>query len=446
MSMAAVSTIAAKTASSPAGGTAATGKTSAGTAFAAMVAGAAKPDASAPASKGVRAGDKTQHARHDEASTHDDDDSQPAVADGSTAIPLSLPTGTPAATAPTSAKSEKPGADRATRTASTTGASSASASGADTDVDLTQSPVDTTDATLAPVLAALADSLAAKQASDQPASADAAPVPETALAAPATPTTATAALMSARIGTGGAPFSGSADARSSAASSRKTADDAGPDSTVAAPDGTAPVPTALSVATATTVASTSHAPASGDAAGQLASGAADRQLDLAKQGAWLDGISHDIAATAAGSSAPLRFAVAPQHLGAVQVEMTRGGDGTAVTLTASSEAGRIALADARPQLIAEARAQGIHIASAQVDVGSGQTGADSRQPASGQGDSHASSHSAGGDGNFSGQAGAQGDSGRQLQTRSQPLAAKRVASSGSTDADTATEPTDGLYA
>ena len=36
----------------------------------------------------------------------------------------------------------------------------------------------------------------------------------------------------------------------------------------------------------------------------------------------------------------------------------RGVDGAAVTLTASSESSRAILADARPQLVAEAKAQG----------------------------------------------------------------------------------------
>ena len=182
------------------------------------------------------------------------------------------------------------------------------------------------------------------------------------------------------------------------------------------------------------------------ATGQLAAGGADRQLDLAKQGAWLDGLAHDIATTGDGSS-PLRFSVAPQHLGQVMVELSRGGDGSSVSLTASSEASRAALADARPQLVADARAQGLHIASAQVGVGAGS--ADSRSGSQAQSDSRSSSGTApdGGTGSFSSQTNAQGDSGRHAQTRSQPLGVNPAARTGASEAEQApADPAEGLYA
>ena len=185
------------------------------------------------------------------------------------------------------------------------------------------------------------------------------------------------------------------------------------------------------------------------AANQLAAGATDRQVDLAKQGAWLDGIAHDIAATGDASS-PLRFGVAPQHLGSVQVELLRSAEGAAVTLTASNEAGRAALADAKPQLLADARAQGLHIASAQVDVGG--RSADSRPSSQGQSDSRPSTGSGGFSAQTGGQPGAQGDSGRNSQTRSQPLAANPARTTGVIEVAAGSEPppaaapTDALYA
>jgi len=42
-----------------------------------------------------------------------------------------------------------------------------------------------------------------------------------------------------------------------------------------------------------------------------------------------------------------------------------------VRLTADTEAARTIIADARPQLVAEARAQGVRIAETHVDLGSG---------------------------------------------------------------------------
>ncbi len=168
---------------------------------------------------------------------------------------------------------------------------------------------------------------------------------------------------------------------------------------------------------------------------QLAAGVADRHLDLARQGAWLDGVARDIAATG-DSSGTLRFQVAPQHLGTVAVEMKRGDDGSAVTLTASSEMARDILSDGRPQLIAEARNHGLHIANAQVDVGTGNAGSGNGS----SGDSHGKSsdrqpegrQAAGGDAGFSAQTGAGSDTGRHAQTRSQPLPEYR---SGTTRTD-----------
>jgi flagellar hook-length control protein FliK len=163
-----------------------------------------------------------------------------------------------------------------------------------------------------------------------------------------------------------------------------------------------------------------------DMAGQqLAAGAADRQLDLAKQGAWLDGLARDIA-SAGDSSGTLKFQVAPQNLGPVSVEVRRGDDGSAVTITASDEAARAILSDAKPQLIAEARAQGLNIANAQVDLGSSTSGSGGgQQPDSQQQQRGGSSHQPQNSG-FSAQTGAGGDSGRQSQTRSQPLSDYRA--------------------
>ncbi len=417
-------------------------KADAGTGFRAVIAGASEPTArNAASSRTLRSGDKAPHAKRDDDAVRDDADVA-AVADGSTPAPSPLPTAAAVATDAAPAASSKPASDIPQRVALGVAASSASAT--DAAIDLTQTSVDPTDATLAPVLAALADSLAAKQAGDPPvaaAAADPGPAADTPAVAVATPTTATAALMASRIAPATTPFSSRADARVPAAN-RKPDDDADADSTAATLDPTASsAATPIPVSTTVTVAANAHTSVADGAARQLATGAADRQLDLAKQGAWLDGIAHDIAATGAGTG-PLRFEVAPQHLGAVQVEMTRDAIGTTVTLTASSEASRVALADARPQLIAEAGRHGFHIASAQVDVGGGQAGADSRS-SSNQGDSRQSASS---NGSFSAQANAQGDSGRQSQTRSQPSAANPVPNPGAPDADAAPEPADGLYA
>lgn len=91
-------------------------------------------------------------------------------------------------------------------------------------------------------------------------------------------------------------------------------------------------------------------------------------LDLAKDGEWLDRLARDIARTAS-NDAQLRFQLNPEHLGSLRVELANTADGTAIRLTADTEAARNILADAQPRLLAEARAQGLRISEAQVDLG-----------------------------------------------------------------------------
>ena len=270
----------------------------------------------------------------------------------------------------------------------------------------------------------------------------------------ASPTTAGAVASTANLTK---PVAMRPDVRTGSAATRKAAANIDTDASVtdaasadAVADLTLPIPVATPAASHSAVsASTVASPAADRSAGQLAAGGTDRQVDLAKQGAWLDGIAHDIAATGDASS-PLRFGIAPQHLGAVQVELLRGAEGAAVTLTASNEASRAALADAKPQLLADARAQGLHIASTQVDVGAHSS--DSRPSSQGQGDSRPSTGSGGFSAQTNSHSGAQADSGRGSQTRSQPLSDNYRRMTGVGEVAAGAEPpppaapTDALYA
>ena len=243
--------------------------------------------------------------------------------------------------------------------------------------------------------------------------------------ATAAPLPATATLMAARAGTI-TPDAANSEAHKPAGIVHTGSD--GSQDAGALADASATPATVTPVAAPLTATGDRIAPASApviDGAGQqLAAATADRQLDLARQGAWLDGIAHDISAAGA-STGTVRFEVAPQHLGTVAVELKRDDNGAAVTLTTGSEAARSILTDATPQLLAEARAHGLHIANAQVDVGSGNAGSggnpsgDSQgQRSGGQADGrHAASQSTG----FSTQTGTGSETGRQAQTRSQPL-------------------------
>ncbi len=98
---------------------------------------------------------------------------------------------------------------------------------------------------------------------------------------------------------------------------------------------------------------------------------AAHRLDMVAGDRWLDQLARDIARTV-GSDGQLRFRLNPEHLGSLHVEVSHGPDGASVRLSADSEAARAILADARPRLIAEAQAQGVRIADAQVSGGGGQ--------------------------------------------------------------------------
>ena len=91
-------------------------------------------------------------------------------------------------------------------------------------------------------------------------------------------------------------------------------------------------------------------------------------LDLAKDGEWLDRLARDIARTA-NHDAQLKFQLNPEHLGSLRIELTNAADGTAIRMTADTDAARNILVDAQPRLLAEARAQGLRISESHVDLG-----------------------------------------------------------------------------
>jgi len=96
---------------------------------------------------------------------------------------------------------------------------------------------------------------------------------------------------------------------------------------------------------------------------------APHHLDLVKDSEWLDSLAKDIT-QAAQSDTHLRFQLNPEHLGSLKVEVLNGANGTSVKLTADTEAARAILVDAQPRLVAEARAQGLRISEAQVNLSS----------------------------------------------------------------------------
>ena len=126
-------------------------------------------------------------------------------------------------------------------------------------------------------------------------------------------------------------------------------------------------------------------PAASPEPAALAEPLVEHQLDMAREGEWLDQLTRDIVRTASAEGS-LRFRLNPEHLGSLQVEVTQGQAGASVRLTADTEQARSLIADARPQLVAEARAQGVRIAEAHVDLGGqGQSAPQSQAGTGGRG-------------------------------------------------------------
>ncbi len=105
-------------------------------------------------------------------------------------------------------------------------------------------------------------------------------------------------------------------------------------------------------------------------------------LDLARTSAWLDTLARDIAASA-DNSGRLRFALIPETLGRLDVDVQRAEGGVHIHLTTSSDAAHDALSAAQPRLFDALRAHGVRLTGSEVSAGSGdeRSGAPPRPPA-----------------------------------------------------------------
>lgn len=150
---------------------------------------------------------------------------------------------------------------------------------------------------------------------------------------------------------------------------------AAPAPAAAPPFSDAPILAAATPAPAADVQSSTAAPAA-----PLQGLVIERQLDLAHQQDWIDQLARDIATTA-GDGKTLNFRLNPEHLGTLQVEIAQSHHGAAVRFSTDSEAARTLIADAQPRLVAEARAQGVRISEAHVDLSGSGSGDPRRQAA-----------------------------------------------------------------
>jgi flagellar hook-length control protein FliK len=93
----------------------------------------------------------------------------------------------------------------------------------------------------------------------------------------------------------------------------------------------------------------------------------EQTLTIARDGAWLDRLAHDIARSASHDG-NLHFKLNPQHLGALAVAISQVADGASIRMTADHETTRNILLDAQPRLMAEAQAHGLRISESHVEL------------------------------------------------------------------------------
>ncbi|CAM3257516.1 hypothetical protein SPAN111604_13580 [Sphingomonas antarctica] len=84
----------------------------------------------------------------------------------------------------------------------------------------------------------------------------------------------------------------------------------------------------------------------------------DRLVDTARDAAWLDRLSRDIAESA-GAGDRVRFRMLPPSLGALDVAVERHAAGLSVSMTTHTPEARNMIADARQQMVDGLKAQGV---------------------------------------------------------------------------------------
>ena len=111
---------------------------------------------------------------------------------------------------------------------------------------------------------------------------------------------------------------------------------------------------------------------------------AERVLDLASDGAWIDQLAHDIAATKS-ESGDISFRLMPRHLGRLDVAMLMGDEGVALKLDTQHEATATIVTAAQGRLVEDLRQQGVRVTGSEVTCTPGDTGRQMQGQAQGQG-------------------------------------------------------------
>lgn len=104
---------------------------------------------------------------------------------------------------------------------------------------------------------------------------------------------------------------------------------------------------------------------------------AERVLDMDSDGAWIDQLARDIAATKSDSG-DISFRLMPRHLGRLDVAMRMDDEGVSLKMDTHHEATATIVTAAQGKLVEELRQQGVRISSAEVTCTPGETGRQSQ--------------------------------------------------------------------
>ena len=111
---------------------------------------------------------------------------------------------------------------------------------------------------------------------------------------------------------------------------------------------------------------------------------AERMLDLASDGAWIDQLAHDIAATKSDGG-DISFRLMPRHLGRLDVAMVMGDEGVSLKLDTQHEATATIVTAAQGRLVEDLRQQGVRVSASEVTCTPGDTSRQMQGQAQGQG-------------------------------------------------------------
>lgn len=110
---------------------------------------------------------------------------------------------------------------------------------------------------------------------------------------------------------------------------------------------------------------------------------AERVLDTDSDGAWIDQLARDIAATKSDSG-DISFRLMPKHLGRLDVAMQMGDEGVSLKMDTRHEATATIVSAAQGRLVEELRQQGVRVAGAEVTCTPGETGRQSQSQGQGR--------------------------------------------------------------